>query len=166
MVGLSLEESGAALLLPYMAPFAGCLASGQVSDWLIRSRGWKVVRVRKTMQATSDIMLSLCVFYFVVTPAPTARAFTIIMAIGGFFKAVHIGGYWTNIVDIGPRYAGPLMGISNTVAALPGVFANLLTGYILDVTGSWSLVFLMPCVLLLIGCATFVTFARGDVVFR
>jgi nitrate/nitrite transporter NarK len=44
-------------------------------------------------------------------------------------------------VDIGPRYAGPLMGLSNTSGALAGVLANLVTGFLLDATGSWQLVF-------------------------
>lgn len=97
-MGLSLEESGTALLLPYIMPFFGCLSAGQVSDWLITRRGWKVVHVRKLMQASSDVILSLCILYFVVVPSPTAGEFTLVMAVGGFFKSVHICGYWTNIV--------------------------------------------------------------------
>ncbi len=54
VVGLSLEESGTFLLLPYIAPFGGVLLAGQVSDALIR-RGWKVVHVRKTLQTVSDV---------------------------------------------------------------------------------------------------------------
>ena len=34
VVGLSLEESGTFLLLPYIAPFGGVLLAGQVSDAL------------------------------------------------------------------------------------------------------------------------------------
>lgn len=166
IVGLSLEESGVALLLPYIMPFFGVLSAGQVSDWLIVTRGWKVVHVRKVMQATSDIILSACILYFVLVPAPTAQEFTVVMALGGFFKSVHICGYWTNIVDIGPRYAGPVMGVSNTVAAVPGVIGNLVTGYILERTGSWQAVFSIPCGLLLFGSSVFVYFAKGEVVFR
>lgn len=41
VVGLSLAESGHALLIPYMMPFLGVLFAGQASDALIQ-RGWKV----------------------------------------------------------------------------------------------------------------------------
>ena len=166
VVGLSLEESGIVLLLPYIMPFFGVLSAGQVSDWLITTRGWNVVTVRKVMQATSDVVLSVCILYFALVPAPTAQEFTVVMAIGGFFKSVHICGYWTNIIDIGPRYAGPLMGVSNTIAALPGVIGNLVTGYVLDSTGSWQVVFLIPCGLLLFGSTVFMCYAKAVVVFR
>lgn len=33
------------------------------------------------------------------------------------------------------------MGLSNTSGALAGVLANLVTGFLLDATGSWQLVF-------------------------
>ena len=96
VVGLSLEESGVALMLPYIMPFFGVLVAGQVSDALIK-RGWKVVHVRKTMQALSEGVQSICIMYFVVTPEPTVGVFTALMAVAGFFKSLHIAGYWTNI---------------------------------------------------------------------
>eukprot|EP01046_Picozoa_sp_COSAG06_P104624 COSAG06_NODE_50826_length_316_cov_0.612903_1_plen_53_part_10 len=53
-------------MLPYIIPFFGVLVAGQVSDALIK-RGWKVVHVRKTMQALSEGVQSMCIMYFVVT---------------------------------------------------------------------------------------------------
>ena len=35
------------------------------------------------------------------------------------------------------------MGISNTIATIPGMVGNALTGAILDATGNWSLIFFM-----------------------
>ena len=43
------------------------------------------------------------------------------------FGAFSHAGYWANIVDIGPKHAGTLCGISNTIATLPGVLANVRT---------------------------------------
>ena len=70
------------------------------------------------------------------------------------------------MVDIGPRYAGPLMGLSNTSGALAGTIANLVTGFILKATGSWQLVFGLVISIALVGCGVFVKYARADVVFR
>jgi hypothetical protein len=58
------------------------------------------------------------------------------------------------------------MGISNTVAAVPGIAGNLITGLVLEWTGSWQLVFAMPCGLLLFGCAVFCLHAKGEIVLR
>jgi hypothetical protein len=34
-----------------------------------------------------------------------------------------MSGYLSNMLDLAPRHAGALMGISNTVATLPGVLS-------------------------------------------
>ena len=39
--------------------------------------------------------------------------------------------------DIGPRYSGVLLGMSNTAGVLAGVFGTAATGYILK-NGSWD----------------------------
>ena len=82
-------------------------------------------------------------------------------------SSVGVSGYWANIIDIGPRFAGPLLGISNTVATLPGVFGNLSTGWILDASGgNWNLVFGLAIALNLLALAVFLRFAQGHVVFN
>jgi hypothetical protein len=40
--------------------------------------------------------------------------------------------------DIGPRYAGMLLGLSNTAGVLAGVISTYLVGYLLSEGGSWS----------------------------
>ncbi|KAI5598685.1 hypothetical protein POPTR_002G160650v4 [Populus trichocarpa] len=41
-------------------------------------------------------------------------------------------GLYSNHQDIGPRYAGVLLGLSNTAGVLAGVFGTAATGYILQ----------------------------------
>ena len=56
-------------------------------------------------------------------------------AVVGLTCAVGMGGLaWSgfpvNHLDIAPRYASLLLGISNCAATLPGIFSPLLVGYI------------------------------------
>ncbi|KAK7490989.1 hypothetical protein BaRGS_00017861 [Batillaria attramentaria] len=44
------------------------------------------------------------------------------------FMALSRGGYAVNPIDLAPRHAGVLMGISNTVATIPGMTAPLVAG--------------------------------------
>ena len=69
-----------------------------------------------------------------------------------------------NIIDIGPAYAGPLMGISNTVATIPGIVANVLAGGILSRYGDWRPVFGLAVAVLGMGLVIFLTMAKGTVV--
>ena len=65
-------------------------------------------------------------------------------------------------VDLGgPRYAGLLCGVSNTVATIPGIVGNVATGAMLE-TGGWSGVFGTCVVLYLIACGIFCAMAQSS----
>jgi MFS family permease len=67
-----------------------------------------------------------------------------------------------DLIDIGPSYAGALMGISNTVATLPGIAANLLAGEMLASTnGDWRPVFGTAVAVLFAGLVAFLALAQG-----
>jgi hypothetical protein len=44
-------------------------------------------------------------------------------------------GFLVNHLDIGPRCAGVLMGITNTIGTIPGILAPIITGLIVQFTG-------------------------------
>ena len=54
------------------------------------------------------------------------------------------------------------MGITNTFATLPGIVAGYATGYILQVTGSWDLVFIVTAGVTLFGMVFYLLFATGE----
>ncbi|OIW21423.1 hypothetical protein TanjilG_03457 [Lupinus angustifolius] len=58
-------------------------------------------------------------------------------AIAVLCMACSQSGLYSNHQDIGPRYAGVLLGLSNTAGVLAGVFGTAATGYILQ-RGSWN----------------------------
>ena len=68
-------------------------------------------------------------------------------------------GYWVNMIDVAPRrvYHGRL----NTFGTMPGIIGNLVTGAILQVTGSWNLVFAVAA-LVLVFSATFFHCCASD----
>ncbi|XP_047953870.1 ascorbate transporter, chloroplastic-like [Salvia hispanica] len=70
-------------------------------------------------------------------------------------------GLYSNHQDIGPRYAGVLLGLSNTAGVLAGVFGTAATGYILQ-KGSWDDVFKVAVALYFVGTLTWNLFATGE----
>ena len=65
------------------------------------------------------------------------------MVIATGFLAFNIGSYSSNHLDIGPRYAGILMGLTNTFGTIPGFVTPSLTGYFTneDVSEIWNVTF-------------------------
>ena len=57
-VGVSLDQTGFVLILPYIAPVAGGNIGAQIADRLLQ-RGWSVVSVRRTMECICKTHRSL-----------------------------------------------------------------------------------------------------------
>jgi ACS family sodium-dependent inorganic phosphate cotransporter len=74
-------------------------------------------------------------------------------------------GLYSNHQDIGPRYAGVLLGMSNTAGVLAGVLGTAATGFILQ-SGSWSDVWGVSVALYLVGTLVWNLFATGERVRR
>ncbi|KAJ9188325.1 hypothetical protein P3X46_003691 [Hevea brasiliensis] len=70
-------------------------------------------------------------------------------------------GLYSNHQDIGPPYAGVLLGLSNTAGVLAGVFGTAATGCILQ-RGSWDDVFQVAVVFYIIGTLVWNIFSTGE----
>jgi len=84
------------------------------------------------------------------------------MTLSFVFGAFSLAAFGVNHLDIGPKYAGVLMGITNTAATIPGIFGPLAVGYILAVTGSWTGVFIMIAAVNIFGMIVWNLFATGE----
>lgn len=65
---------------------------------------------------------------FLLDPVYSVVLLTIAVGIGAF----SLSGFTVNHLDIAPKYASVLMGISNTFGNIPGIVSPILTGYIVS----------------------------------
>ncbi|MBA0714940.1 hypothetical protein Golax_013879 [Gossypium laxum] len=135
----NLTESGLLCVLPWLTMAAFANIGGWIADTLV-SRGLSITAVRKARISSSlilEIMQSigflgpaffLTQLRYVRTPAMAVLC----MACSQGSDAFSQSGLYSNHQDIGPRYAGVLLGLSNTAGVLAGVFGTAATGYILQ----------------------------------
>jgi len=71
-------------------------------------------------------------------------------------------GFAPNTLEIAPKYAGILAGISNTVATLPGIIGIVITGWLVDMTGSYSSALALAAVLNILGAIVWIFLARAE----
>jgi ACS family sodium-dependent inorganic phosphate cotransporter len=83
------------------------------------------------------------------------------MSVGMALGAFSTGGFAVNHMDLAPKYAGTLMGLTNTAGTIPGVIGVFVSGLILEATGSWALVFQVAAGITLIGLAFYLLFSSG-----
>jgi len=160
-LGVELEQVGWFTVVPY---FGMCIFSnvGGIVSTKLQSKGFKLVYIRKLCQSIAFLVPCVCFILLALIPNVTAALVLTTVALCGVSFS-HVG-FWVNMLDISPRYAGPIMSISNTIGSLAGVLGNVLTGVVLDVTGnSYSAVLFLMVGIYLLGEIFFVVFAKGEV---
>merc|ERR1711908_69861 len=85
--------------------------------------------------------VGVAVFLQLAAFAPSEWWATAWMSLALLFGRMQSMGYWVNMVDVCPETASTIMGMSNTVATIPGIVGQPITLAILDRTGSWSTVY-------------------------
>ena len=161
--GLDLVGAGYASLLPWLAMFALTNVGAQIADGLL-ARGHSVVFVRKLMQSVA--FLSSAAALLAIGQVHSVGLAIALMSAALGLGSFALSGYASNHLDIAPRYAGALMGLSNTAGTLPGVIGVAVTGYILEATGSWALVFGIAAGLYVAGTAVWLRYAKGETLFE
>lgn len=115
------------------------------------------------MQTTAFLGPSF--FLGIVATTNSSAVAIVCMSLALGFGSFSQSGVYANHQDIGPEYAGILLGISNTFAALPGIIGVALTGFILDFTGSWDLIFGIAIGFYVLGTVVYNSTATGERVF-
>ena len=159
ILGVPLASVGAYSLIPWLATFFAGNLGGWFGDHLI-ARGLPITYVRKLMQTLAFALgaLPLLVLPSVSDP-PLAIVLVTISAMCG---ALSLAAFGVNHLDVGPRYAGILMGISNTAATIPGIVGVAATGVIWQLTGSFSSVFYLTSVIYAGGAIGYLFWASGE----
>ncbi|KAM4105216.1 hypothetical protein ACJW30_06G215200 [Castanea mollissima] len=154
----NLTESGLFCVLPWLTMAVFANIGGWIADTLV-SRGLSITAVRKIMQSIG--FLGPAFFLTQLSHVKTPAMAVLCMACSQGSDAFSQSGLYSNHQDIGPRYSGVLLGLSNTAGVLAGVFGTAATGYILQ-RGSWDDVFKVAVVLYIIGTLVWNLFSTGE----
>ena len=158
-LGVEFAAVGIFTMIPAAAAFLFVNVAGWVTDRLITG-GMNRTFVRKLMQTIGfgGGALILAVVGYVESAAMAIA----LMSIGNMFGGFTIGGFASNHIDLAPKHAGTLMGLSNTAGTIPGIVGVYASGLILQATGSWILVFQLAAAVNVIGLVFYLMFAKTE----
>lgn len=154
----NLTDSGLLCILPWLTMAVSANVGGWIADTLV-SKGLSVTIVRKIMQSIG--FLGPAFFLTQLSHVHSPAMAILCMACSQGTDAFSQSGLYSNHQDIGPRYAGVLLGLSNTAGVLAGVFGTATTGYILQ-HGSWDDVFKVSVALYIAGTVVWNLFSTGE----
>ncbi len=154
-----LERVGGYSIIPWIATFFVITFSGWLADRLI-ARGFGVGTVRKSMQSAAFAIgaISLVTVPAAASPAMAVALLTVAASANGISSAA----FGVNHLDVAPTYAGILMGISNTIATIPGIIGVAATGLIVQATRSFSAVFILIAAVYGLGMFFYLRWASGE----
>lgn len=170
---LSLQDMGSSKMLPYLNMFIFSNIGGVVADHLITSKIMSVTKTRKFLNTVGFVVASLALMALPRFRTSDGAVFCSSVALG--FLALGRAGFAVNHMDVAPRYAGIVMGISNTAGTLAGVVGVGLTGKLLEAAKStnsdlsspesWTSVFFIPGYLCIFSSVVFLIFSTGERIF-
>ncbi|KAE8668274.1 putative anion transporter 7 [Hibiscus syriacus] len=149
---LILQEMGSSKMMPYLNMFVFSNIGGVVADHLITRRIMSVTKTRKFLNTVGFIVASLALTALPIFRTSGGAILCSSVALG--FLALGRSGFAVNHMDIAPRYAGIVMGVSNTAGTLAGIIGVEMTGRLLEAAKieysdllspeSWRAVFFIP----------------------
>uniref|UniRef100_A0A8B9LFD4 Voltage-gated purine nucleotide uniporter SLC17A9 n=1 Tax=Astyanax mexicanus TaxID=7994 RepID=A0A8B9LFD4_ASTMX len=145
-------------VIPWFMAMPSSLFGGIISDHLIRE-GVDTVTVRKSMQFCS---MGLSSVFTILLCKATAFLHAIVFvsaAIG--LSTFHNSGVAVNVHDLAPSCAGALYGQSVFTVYIYSLLVVYISGYLIEVTGSWAIVFTLLSLVNLVGIAVFIAFGKA-----
>jgi len=169
-----LSQSSWLSVLPFLTMFFVAAGGGRLADMIIQSQKRNalninsetevdtasntVTMVRKAFGALGFSIPAACLVLINFTDNTVIIVALLVAAVG--CSGLGISGYGVNHLDLSPKYAGLLLGLSNTAATIPGIVGVSLTGFILD-HGSWTIVFYLASAIYMFGVVFWLLFATG-----
>jgi ACS family sodium-dependent inorganic phosphate cotransporter len=157
-LGLSITQSGLYAAGPWLTMFVVGTLSGVIADRVVKA-GVDLTLVRKTMQVAG--LLGAAAFMLAardVTAADTAFAL-MCGALGTL--ALTWAGFLPNHLEIAPRYADVLMGITNTAGTIPGIIGVGITGWLVAETGTYTAAFALAAAVNVFGALVWLLFGTA-----
>ncbi|GAB0202126.1 vesicular glutamate transporter 1 [Grus japonensis] len=160
--GFEISKVGLLSALPHLVMTIVVPIGGQIADFL-RSRGlMSTTNVRKMMNCGGFGMEATLLLVVGYSRSRAVAISFLVLAVG--FSGFAISGFNVNHLDIAPRYASVLMGLSNGVGTLSGMVCPLIVGALTrhKTREEWQWVFLIAALVHYGGVAFYGVFASGE----
>lgn len=154
MAGVGLSSA-----LPWVILFIVSNLAAIVADRLVQG-GMPLGRVRKLMQSLG--LLGSASFLVIASFSTTPIVGLLALCGGVGMLGCTWSGFAPNHLEIGPRYADILSGLTNTAGTLPGIIGVAVTGVIVDLTGGFGAAFQLAAAINVLGTIVWLLWSTSD----
>ena len=147
------------IILPSIISVLALNAGGFLADKMIRN-GMKVIKVRKIVNSIGFFGSAFCLF--LIPLFESISIIIILICITNLFTGAAAGGFGVNHADIGPNSTGTLVGVASTFGMIAGILGNAVSGLVLEITNSWTLIFYIAASLIVMGGLIYLLYASDQ----
>ncbi|NWI44544.1 VGLU3 protein, partial [Picathartes gymnocephalus] len=160
--GFAISKVGLLSAVPHMVMTIIVPIGGQLADFLRSRKILTTTTVRKLMNCGGFGMEATLLLVVGYSHTKGVAISFLVLAVG--FSGFAISGFNVNHLDIAPRYASILMGISNGVGTLSGMVCPLIVGAMTKhkTREEWQNVFLIAALVHYSGVIFYAIFASGE----
>ncbi|XP_059421133.1 vesicular glutamate transporter 3-like isoform X2 [Carassius carassius] len=160
--GFPISKVGILSAVPHMVMTIIVPIGGQLADFLRSRKILSTTNVRKIMNCGGFGMEATLLLVVGYSHTRAVAISFLILAVG--FSGFAISGFNVNHLDIAPRYASILMGISNGVGTLSGMVCPLIVGALTKhkTRLEWQHVFVIASMVHYTGVIFYAIFASGE----
>ena len=160
--GLSIAESGWVLMIPFLGGTLGQLTSGYAADKLL-ARGFGPINSRKLPICIGLVFAAAFTVPAAYTPNLTMAVLCLTLAM--YFVNLASGGSWALVSVAAPRRLVASLGsVMNFGGYLAGAAAPLITGIVVDRTGSFVNALLISACVALAGAFAYILIVKAPIV--
>uniref|UniRef100_A0A671S9D0 Vesicular glutamate transporter 1 n=1 Tax=Sinocyclocheilus anshuiensis TaxID=1608454 RepID=A0A671S9D0_9TELE len=160
--GFEISKVGLVSALPHLVMTIIVPIGGQLADYMRTHNIMTTTNVRKLMNCGGFGMEATLLLVVGFSHTKVIAISFLVLAVG--FSGFAISGFNVNHLDIAPRYASILMGISNGVGTLSGMVCPLIVGAMTKhkTREEWQYVFLIAALVHYGGVIFYGIFASGE----
>lgn len=156
---MQLKEIGLFAILPWLAAALLLWGFGYLSDYLLKTTGR--LRVARSHPIwISQLLAGICVLPIIFTHDLTVALVFITLAVA-LSMSVNAAFYAIN-VDVAPERSGTALGVMDTFFAAAGLIAPMVTGWLVQSTGSFRSAFALLAILALSSVVAVILFHHPD----
>lgn len=160
---VNIRDSGVLSSLPFIAASSCTILGGQLADFLL-SRNLSLITVRKLFSSLGLLLPSLCAVALPFVTSSYLTTVILLILIPGTSNLCD-SGFIINTLDVAPRYASFLMGISRGFGLIAGIISSTATGFLIsqDFVSGWRNVFFLSAAVNVLGLVFYLTFGQAEI---
>ncbi|PVD36710.1 hypothetical protein C0Q70_03696 [Pomacea canaliculata] len=164
VLNFDIKQNGGLSALPFLCESLVTVLMGQVADRL-RERG--ILSTKNTRKIFTIIALlgsATCIVSAGYMDCSQRAVAVFLVCLSLSFLGLNHAGYAVNHIDLAPRHAGVMFGITNTAGTVSGMVGPLVVGALTPngTAGEWRHVFYVCAAVSVVGAMVYGIFAEGE----